>query len=59
MTAPSNFRKADITRACKAALKAGLKVAQVRCPPEGGFTIFLTDGEEAETSNPWDKDDEA
>ena len=58
MTTPSTFRKADITRACKAALQAGLKVAEVRCPPEGGFIITVIKDNETKTANPWDEDDE-
>lgn len=56
MTTPSTFRKADVTRAIKAAVAAGLEVAGVRFPPEGGFAIVTAPG--SEDQNEWDEDDE-
>lgn len=56
MTAPSPFRKADVTRALAAAAAAGLKVAAVKFFPEGSFKIVTADGsEKAKPDNEWDE----
>ena len=60
--APSTFRQRDITRAVKAVVAAGLRVAGVKIDSQKGAIEIVTRGEEAQDStlpvqegNEWDR----
>lgn len=54
--APSAFKQADITRAVKGALAAGLTIARVIARPDGVEIITAADPEqEGDQANPWGK----
>lgn len=56
MTPPTTFRKADITRACKAVVAAGQKVRRVICRPTGEVELVLVDDpEKPQDGNEWDE----
>lgn len=57
MTTPATFRKADVTRALKAAVAAGLDVVRVDFPPRGGFAIVTSKSHDDDGHNEWDDDD--
>ena len=50
---PSAFRQSDLTRAVKAVIAAGLRVAGVKIDPQGA--IEITTNEETSAGNEWDK----
>jgi hypothetical protein len=53
--APLAFKETDITRAIKAARKAGLGVARVEIDKEGKIVIVAEKtGETPASGNPWD-----
>lgn len=56
MTTPATFKKADVTRALRAAVAAGLEVVRVDFPPNGGFAI-VTSKSDDDGHNEWDDDD--
>ncbi len=58
MTSPISFLKPDVVRAIQAAQKAGLRVAEVRFHPNGGFSILTADSPDLEEHNEWDDDDD-
>jgi hypothetical protein len=50
---PSAFRQGDLTKAVKAVVAAGLRVAGVKIDPQGA--IEITTNEETSAGNEWDK----
>lgn len=57
MSTPATFRKADVTRAIKAAVAAGFEIVRVDFPPQGGFAIVTSKAPDEEGRNEWDDDD--
>lgn len=57
MTARSaSFKQADVTRAAKGAIKAGLPVARMEIDREGKIIIVFGEGSTDEREyNPWDE----
>jgi hypothetical protein len=51
MTARARFSQADLTRAVRAAEKAGLSVGRVRIEPSGAIEIVAGEGEKVDSSN--------
>jgi hypothetical protein len=57
MRRPVLFTAPDLTRAIKAALRAGLPIASVRIEPDGAIIILPGKPEDvapSPTPNPWD-----
>jgi len=58
---PCTFKEADVTRAVKAARKAGLEIAGVKVSREGDIIIVVgkpseaNDASQADPANPWDE----
>jgi hypothetical protein len=52
---PASFRQADVTRAIKAARKAGIEIARVEVDNGGKITIIV--GKPSETSNETEPND--
>ena len=56
MSARARFKQADVTRALKAAVAAGVKPAQIVLEPTGEMRlIFIDEGQPAGTINPLDR----
>jgi hypothetical protein len=51
MTRAARFSQADLTRAVKAAEKAGLSVARVRIAPDGSIELVAGAPEEQDNTN--------
>jgi hypothetical protein len=55
MTAPSRFKQADVTRALKAAVRAGMRPSGYKIDPSGAIVVLFATGSAAVQSiNPWD-----
>jgi len=59
MRRPSKFKKTDVTRAAKAVLAAGLKIARVEVARDGSIIVIPSKPQEAthdvnEDRNEWD-----
>ena len=56
MTAKTSIRKDDMSRAVKAALEAGLRIARIEVSPADGRFAIVTDTADTNhrTGNPWD-----
>lgn len=53
----STFKQADLTRALRAALAAGMKPSGYRIDPTGGIVVMFGDGSPRSAgSNPWDEE---
>jgi opacity protein-like surface antigen len=53
MSNKSRFTQADVTRAVRACLKAGMQVARVEVRIDGSITVYAAGGAAGER-NPWD-----
>jgi hypothetical protein len=51
VSAPARFTQADITRALRAAEKAGLCIGRVRIAPDGSIELVAAEPEEAQNNN--------
>ena len=54
MTARSRFSQADITRAIKGAVAAGMQVGTVRVSPAGEIIVYAKGEDQAPRTNPLD-----
>lgn len=48
--APSTFRKRDLTRACEAVTKAGIKIKRVEVDRDGKIAVVTIEDDESETT---------
>jgi hypothetical protein len=55
---PPTFRQADVSRALKAVLQAGLRAAEVLIAPDGAIRVILDTGQgvPSSTGNPLDEE---
>lgn len=54
MTARARFSQADITRAIKGALAAGIEIGTVRVSPTGEIVVYAKGEDQAPRPNPLD-----
>jgi len=52
---PSPFRQSDLTKAVKAVIAAGLRVAGVKVSAEGHIEVVTGEEKEARRENEWDR----
>ena len=52
---PSAFRQGDLTKAVKAVIAGGLRVAGVKIDPQGAIEITTNEEASAAGGNEWDK----
>ena len=55
MAQPAIFKEADLTRALKSAVKAGLPVAKFSVSKDGTLTIYTVGSTGPTDPNPWDQ----
>jgi len=53
MTAPARFREADLKRAAKGLLQAGVGIARIEIDPSGKIVIIPGQPDQAGDSNEW------
>jgi hypothetical protein len=57
MSRRSTFKQAEITKALKGALAAGMKPSGYRIDPMGGIVVMFGDGSlKPPSGNPWDEE---
>ena len=54
MSAAARFKEADITRAMKGAIKAGMRIGRVEIDPNGKIVILSESVAPPVDPNPWD-----
>ena len=53
---PARFKQADVMRAIKGALQAGLQVASARIEHDSAIHLIFGAPQSVASSNPWDKE---
>jgi hypothetical protein len=54
--APATFRQSDITKAIRAARKAGVENVRVEIAKDGRIVIVTAEAEPQKSENEWDRD---
>ena len=56
MTAAARFKQADVTRAVRGVVEAGMRVGRVEIDPSGKIVILSESAAPPARRNAWDKD---
>lgn len=57
MTARAAFKQAEVTKAIKGVVAAGMKPSGIRIDPTGAIVVMFGEGSpKAANSNPWDEE---